>query len=486
VEAWLNRLLCLDAALAPRIGSGCPVPADCELYYISRDTLFSFNKKSEEFLQRLVALFVSSHYKNTPDDLLLMSDAPAHHLYVLLGPVDPKSKELPEILCAVQLGLEGEISKGAAAAALRQGQRATGDLIPWTVSQQFQDPEFASLSGGRIVRIATHPDYQRMGYGRRALDLLQQYFEGRLASTEEALPEPTVARSDPADMDADGTLQSEKLAPRANLPPLLTPLQFRPAEALHYLGTSFGVTPELFKFWRGANYRPLYLRQTANAVTGEHSCIMVQPLESLNPDVTCRPDWAEAYSFDFVRRFASLSAYDFSVTFAFAYGPDVPLLTGAVPARSHTGHAGADAASQCPDSGPLLLAARHRPPRQLHPEHAGLPRDHRLAPGLRPDLLPLQLRHRDFARAAGHSRGFGSAAPQRRVGRGGPAPAAHASARPLYEVHEEVCEPLQRPPHRYRRGGYGPQQRRTEGQAHPRRAGAGRQQAGGGQRSCGN
>ena len=51
----------------------------------------------------MVGLFVSSHYKNAPDDLLLMSDAPAHHLFVLLGPVDEKQSTLPEILCAVQV-----------------------------------------------------------------------------------------------------------------------------------------------------------------------------------------------------------------------------------------------------------------------------------------------------------------------------------------------------------------------------------------------
>lgn len=50
-----------------------------------------------------MALYVSSHYKNSPNDLLLMSDAPAHHLFVLLGPVSTSSNELPEILCAVQV-----------------------------------------------------------------------------------------------------------------------------------------------------------------------------------------------------------------------------------------------------------------------------------------------------------------------------------------------------------------------------------------------
>ena len=56
-----------------------------------------------------------------------------------------------------------------------------GDLIPWTVTQQFQDADFASLSGARVVRIATHPDMGRAGYGSRALALLRRYYQGQLA-----------------------------------------------------------------------------------------------------------------------------------------------------------------------------------------------------------------------------------------------------------------------------------------------------------------
>ena len=33
----------------------------------------------------MMALYVASHYKNSPNDLQLMADAPAHHLFVLLG-----------------------------------------------------------------------------------------------------------------------------------------------------------------------------------------------------------------------------------------------------------------------------------------------------------------------------------------------------------------------------------------------------------------
>lgn len=75
---------------------------------MNRDTLFSYHKASEEFLHRLMSLYVASHYKNTPNDLQLLSDAPAHHIFVLLGPVHPASTSLPEILCVLQVGCKGE------------------------------------------------------------------------------------------------------------------------------------------------------------------------------------------------------------------------------------------------------------------------------------------------------------------------------------------------------------------------------------------
>lgn len=63
VEKWLNDLLCLDATEVPRMSSGCPLPELCDLYYVNRDTLFSYHKASEAFLHRIMGLYVSSHYK---------------------------------------------------------------------------------------------------------------------------------------------------------------------------------------------------------------------------------------------------------------------------------------------------------------------------------------------------------------------------------------------------------------------------------------
>lgn len=51
----------------------------------------------------MMALCVASHYKNSPNDLQLLSDAPAHHVFVLLGPLDPSTAALPEVLCVLQV-----------------------------------------------------------------------------------------------------------------------------------------------------------------------------------------------------------------------------------------------------------------------------------------------------------------------------------------------------------------------------------------------
>lgn len=112
----------------------------------------------------------------------MLSDAPAHALFVLCGPLD--SSGLPDILCAIQVCYEGSISKESYENNHKRGIRPSGDLIPWTVSEQYQDPNFAKLNGVRVVRIATHPATQGKGYGTKALQLLQKYYEGALIDVD--------------------------------------------------------------------------------------------------------------------------------------------------------------------------------------------------------------------------------------------------------------------------------------------------------------
>ena len=82
-----------------------------------------------------------------------------------------------------------------------------------------------------------------MGYGKRAMQQLVDYYTGQipcLNDTEESAPKVP-------DHDLDTSLLEESIKPRKNLPPLLLKLNERPAEKLDYLGVSYGLTSQLLK-----------------------------------------------------------------------------------------------------------------------------------------------------------------------------------------------------------------------------------------------
>ncbi|PVU92399.1 hypothetical protein BB561_003849 [Smittium simulii] len=335
VELWLNSLLCLDASVVTKSITGCPHPDKCELFWVNRDTLFSYHPVSEAFLQKMIALYVASHYKNSPNDLQLMSDAPAHELFVLLSPVDTTSNKatLPEPLCVIQVCLEGQISKETLMRSLNRGMRSGGDLIPWLISQQYQDENFSSLSGARVVRIATHPDYTSMGYGTKALQLLEDYYSGKIISVNESisqngLDDKSHAMKRVTDKDLENVDQIDtdiKVRDLSSLPPLFLRLSEKGLPNLHWLGVSYGLTINLFKFWKRSGYSPVYLRQTTSELTGEHTVVMLKDLPINKPSFTSasnesaltstnisNKDWLKMFTVDFTRRIINLFGYEFS------------------------------------------------------------------------------------------------------------------------------------------------------------------------------
>ena len=172
--------------------------------------------------------------------------------------------------------------------------------------EQYQDDNFPKLAGARIVRIATHPQAQKMGYGQKVIEILSKFFEGELVSLDNQEPQPFFQESQNQEA-ASGTLQDEVLKPKKKLKPLLKKLSELKAPALSYLGVSFGLTPELFKFWRKTGFHPTYLRQTRNDITAEHSCIMLRALKNESEN------WVQPFFNDFQRRFLSLLSFEFRI-----------------------------------------------------------------------------------------------------------------------------------------------------------------------------
>ena len=118
-----------------------------------------------------------------------------------------------------------------------------------------------------------------MGYGTRALALLQKYYQGDImgdlaegagsasatSKTYDKLSSRIVVihfgfmmpcflcagcRSTSSNGSEGSSLLDERLVPRRHSAPLLSRLAERPAERLHYLGVSYGMTKQLYRFWK--------------------------------------------------------------------------------------------------------------------------------------------------------------------------------------------------------------------------------------------
>lgn len=305
IEKWLHGLLCLDSTEAPTLKNKLVSPGDCKLYVVNRDALFSHHKATERFLRNIVSLFVSSHYKNSPDDLMLMSDAPKHHVMALIPPVTEEDAQVPEVYVAIQIALEGRIgSRDQIFAKTAGALRPSGDMIPWTLSQQFSDTDFGQLNGVRIVRIAVHPSLARMGYGSEAIKQLCQWVSDISGQTITADQVDIVS----PDAKIEGSsLMTETLKPRKLKKPLLNSVDEPEAAQMvlagtdrpiiDFVGTSFGLTLNLFNFWRKSGFVPLYLRQTQNDTTGEFTCMMLRAADN---------EWLASLYADFSMRFQRL------------------------------------------------------------------------------------------------------------------------------------------------------------------------------------
>lgn len=128
-------------------------------------------------------------------------------------------------------------------------------------------------------------------------------------SDDEKTPTKSETTKRKREDENESNLLTEIIEPRASLPPLFMKLSERPAEHLDYIGVSFGVTEQLLKFWKKAKFVPVYLRQTANDITGENTCIMIHRLNCENNQQD--ESWLQSYWMKFRQRFTNLLASSF-------------------------------------------------------------------------------------------------------------------------------------------------------------------------------
>lgn len=215
VEDWLYKTLLLDAEPAEILSE--IKPEECVYERVNLDEWF---KRDEKKLREFTGIYVLAHYRNRPNDLLILGDAPHHSARALIS-------KSGEVVAALHVAEEGQMPDELISLVL-SGNPPSGNLIPSCIIKYYPPfVDFAHLKGLRVVRVAVHPDLMNRGLGSASLKNL----------CEEAY-----------------------------------------AEGFDWVGASFGADKTLLNFWLKNGFIPAHISPMRNVVSGEYSVVVIKPL----------------------------------------------------------------------------------------------------------------------------------------------------------------------------------------------------------------
>ncbi len=218
IEAWQFRALLLDAEPEKLDEKDLEAIARDELVYLKLDPEELFTEEGEPLLKSLFGIYVQAHYRNEPDDLGMIADAPHHSVRAM-------ATSSGKIVASAQLAEEGPIESGLGS--ILVAGKMPGNIIPDRIVKHYRLIDFARTVGWRIVRIAVHPDVQGRGIGSLFLRKIE----------EEAV-----------------------------------------SRGYSWIGSGFGATEELLNFWIKNGFTPAHMSPERNPVSGEYTCIVMKPL----------------------------------------------------------------------------------------------------------------------------------------------------------------------------------------------------------------
>ncbi len=217
IEKWLYDLLLLDAE-----------PENVKKLNIRGASFSEFDRESlffkdRDILRKYVGIYILAHYRNEPNDILILADAPHIHA----AAVKIENKLMSSLLLAEEGALPPEICLDLTRKPLLHLE-INGHVIPSVIARYYENPEFPCFRGLRIVRIAVHPSFFNQGIGSISLNKLENYY----------------------------------------------------GDNFDWFGASFGATTDLLNFWFRNGYYPIYISPVRNAVSGEYSVAYIKALHS--------------------------------------------------------------------------------------------------------------------------------------------------------------------------------------------------------------
>lgn len=189
--------------------------ADVAIQQISQHTLQS----DESLLVDIFAVLVTAHYQTSPSDLKLLLSNPQVRVFV--------SFYRDQVLGVALTLLEGQASTTDIAQFALSEKQLANQFLPQSLYRYSGIDNAFDYRYLRIMRIAVHPSFQRLGIGNTLLNEIEIY-----AKTEK----------------------------------------------IDVLGTSFAATTELMSFWFANRYQVARLGFTRDKSSGEHSALLLQGL----------------------------------------------------------------------------------------------------------------------------------------------------------------------------------------------------------------
>ena len=180
----------------------------------------------EVLLQQVFAVLVTAHYQTKPSDLQLLLDNPQVQLTCLFS----SKMDNAEILAVALLMNEGKgdgVNDDDIRAVKNSERRLRNQFLPQSLFSHCGFEQAFNYHYLRIMRIAVHPQVQQQGIGSQFMRHIES-------------------------MAKD--------------------------QGVDFIGSSFGVNPELLSFWLNAGFSTARIGFTKDKASGEHSALLIKGL----------------------------------------------------------------------------------------------------------------------------------------------------------------------------------------------------------------
>lgn len=336
VEKWLRGLLCLNSCQPHSIArflsladtvKDVPDAVSLEVFCVNKDTLFSYNPTSETFLRAISTLFQSSHRRNSPDELMKLSDSAKRYLFVQLArvrtlagrdsEVSPARSELA-VVGAAEVTFEDHLLGQSLAASSSDASEASSahealleESMTWQIDHFYPGSDFYRLRGAKITRMAIHTKYRRRGAASVLLKFIYDWLAtARIATTQtqevsgtdkdkEGKSETNTPIKEAKPQKSESGDEASKKIQKSLLLPLLDCAKPLSAE---YLGAAFDLEESALSFWSRQSLLPVYVSHKVNDFTGLNSAIFLRKVDVKKPTMHWEP---KAFCANFLPRFVS-------------------------------------------------------------------------------------------------------------------------------------------------------------------------------------